>query len=798
MIRSYFQTALRIIKRHVLYSSISIAGLALGMACCFVILVFLSAELSYDDFHREADSIFRVVRKMPDIHGPSTRNPMAPAMKEEFPEIELAVRTWPLPDPYTFRVGEKAFRQKGILFADPGFFRLFTHEVLFGDPIHPLENPSSIVLTRSASRKYFGRKDPVGETLSFDGKFDLIVSAVIQDVPRNSHLQFEAVIPMEKFNAIGGHIYGYDASAYRLTDQWMWGMLHTYLKLRKGSDPRSMEQKFPGFLEKYAPRNKELLDETLYLQPVKDIHLHSRYRSGSDKISDLKFIYGIMAIGLVILAMSCFNYINLTTARFSARRKEIGIRKVMGAQRRQLIEQILAESLVFFLAAYLLSFVLALLLAPVVNSIMGYSISAEDFARYDLPLFLSLIGLLAALLSGAYPALFFASFRPLGMIKKQAFSRGRGRVIRSGFVIFQFSITIGLLIASGLVYQQVRYLKNKDLGYVKEQIVIVPVKDERVRERHETIKQELARLPRITGVSFSAALPSQIRRSTTMDLEIEGNRKVFEMNNARIDEDFLSLYEIEIHQGRNFSREFPSDPETSIILNEKAVKTLNWQDPVGRELTIFGGPRRVIGVVEDFNFQTLHSEIGPLALRAGGEPHVFASVRLSTENIPQTLAGIEKTFLKISPQTPFEYYFLDEYFNNLYRSEESFGRTIGYFTMLAIVISCLGLFGLAYFITEQRTKEIGIRKVLGASVPGIVGMLSWGFAKWAILANGAAWPVAYLVMYQWLQNFAYRIAIGLGTFLLAGALALLIGLLTVSLQTVRAAAAPPADTLRYE
>jgi len=798
VIKSYFQTAIRILRKQKVYSLVSISGLALGMACCFVILVYLYNETSYDAFHNDAESIFRLVRKMPDIHGPSTRNPMAPALKENFPEIELAVRTWPLTDPYTFRVEEKGFQQEGILFADPDFFRLFTCTFLSGDPNNPLESPSSVVLTQTASQKYFGMGNPVGKTLSFDSKFDLVVSAVIQDVPQNTHLQFEAVIPMERLNTIAGHIYGYDASTFRLTDAWEAGMLMTYLKLQKSADPQSLEQKFPGFLKKYAPYNKELLDETLYLQPIKDIHLHSQYRSSVDKISDIKFIYGIMAIGLVILAMSCFNYINLTTARFSARRREIGIRKVVGAHRKQLIGQLLTESAVFFLTAFFLSFVLITLLAPIVNNIFGYNIFSDYFSKYTLLLFMFVIGLFAALLSGTYPALFFSAFHPMNMIKDVGSPKGRGRGIRSSFVIFQFSITICLLISIGLIYQQIRYLKGKDLGYVKEQIVVVSVKDDETRERHETIKQELIRLPGITAVSFSAALPNKIQRSTTMDLVIERDRKVFEMSNTTIDEDFLFLYEIDLLQGRNFSKDFPSDSEDSIILNETAVKTLDLQNPIGKELTIFGMPRTVIGVVQDFNFQTLHTEISPLALRNSGDQYLFTSIRLSTQNISQTLTGIGKVFQKITSQTPFEYFFFEDYFENLYRREENFGRTIGYFTLLAIIISCLGLFGLAFFITEQRTKEIGIRKVLGASVPGIVGMLTKEFARWAILANILSWPLAYLVVHKWLRNFAYRIDIGIEIFVLAGALALVISLFTVSFQSIKAATSHPADTLRCE
>jgi putative ABC transport system permease protein len=792
------QTALRILRKQKVYSFVSISGLALGMACCFVILVYLYYETSYDAFHHDADSIYRLVRRMPDIHGPSTRNPMAPALKENFPDIELAVRTWPLSDPHAFMVNEKKFNQEGILFADPDFFRLFTYDVLYGNANNPLESPSSVVLTRSASQKYFGMGDPVGTILSFNGKYDMVVSAVTQDVPHNSHLQFEIVIPMERFNDIAGYIYGYDASTYRITDAWRAGMLRTYLKLQKNSDPRSLEQKFPGFLKKYAPYNKELLDEELYLQPIKDIHLHSQYRSSMDKINDIKFIYGIIAIGLVILAMSCFNYINLTTARFSARRKEIGIRKVVGAHRKQLIGQLLTESSVFFLAALFLSYVLIILLAPIVNNIFGYNISSHYFNKFFLLFFMFFVGLIAALLSGAYPAFFFSAIHPINMIKDIVPLKSRGRSIRSSFVIFQFSISISLMICTGLIYQQLLYMKGKELGYLKEQIVVVPVKDDEVREKHEVIMQELLRLPGIASVSYSSALPNKIQRSTTLDLDIEGERKVFEMSNTTIDENFLALYEIDIRQGRNFSKEFPSDSTDSVILNESAVKTLNWQNPIGKEFMIFGRMKTVIGVVRDFNFQSLHTEINPLALRISGDQYLFTSIRLSTQNIPQILTGISDIFQKITPQTPFEYFFFDDYFENLYHREENFGRTIGYFALLAIIISCLGLFGLAFFISEQRTKEIGIRKVLGASVLGIVVMLSKEFVKWTILANVLAWPVAYLVVKKWLQNFAYPIDIGVGIFMLSAALALVIALITVSFQSIKAATFHPADTLRYE
>ena len=795
MFRDYCRSAVKIFRRHKLYSGISIGGLAVGMACCFMSLVYLAHEMSFDSFHRDADSIFRIVRKTPDIHGPSTRNPMAPALQENFPEIALAVRTWPLTDPYTFWAGEKRFRQEGILFADPDFFRLFTYEFLFGEPDDALRDPSSVVLTQSASLKYFGSEDPVGRVLSFDGRFDLAVSAVIRDVPQNSHLRFEAVIPMERFNAIAGHIYGFDASSYRLTDAWAAGMFRAYIMLKENSDPRDLEHKFPGFLQKYAPYNEELLQESYYLQPLKEIHLRSRYSSGMDNLSDFRYILGILAIGLLILAMCCFNYINLTTARSMARRMEIGIRKVIGAHRKQLIGQFLTESLVMFLAAFILSLFLLVLLAPICNDIFGYEISSDFFSRHSSLLSMFFIGLAAAVLSGFYPALFFSAFRPLGMMKASGKPSGRG--LRRGLVLLQFAFTICLMIVTGAIWKQVRYLKEKDLGYAQEQILVVSIKDDEARQKSGIIKQELIRLPGVSMISFSAALPARIQRSTTMDLDIEGEQRVFELSNTTIDEDFFPLFEIPILDGRNFSREIPSD-QHAIILNERAVQMFNLQDPVGRELTIFGRPRTVIGVAKDFHFQTLHQEVGPLAMRISGDPYLFASVRLATQNLAGTLASIEDTFHRFVPQDPFEYFFFNEHFQHMYTKEEDFGRAIGYFAILAIVVSCLGLFGLALFITERRTREIGIRKALGSSASGIVWILSQEFARWVILANILAWPAAYLIVRSWLQNFAYRIEVGVIIFVFAGALALAMALLSVGIHSVKAATACPADSLRNE
>lgn len=799
MIKNYLKTALRIIKKHKVYSFISLSGLAIGLACCFTILVYLSDELDYDTFHKNSQSIFRIVRIMPDIHGPSTRNPMAPALKQNFPEIKLAVRTWLLQDSHTFIVKDEAFQQEGILFADPDFFQIFTYKFIRGNPLTPLEDPFSVVLTQTAARKYFGTEDPVGKTISFEGELDLKVAAVIENVPHNSHLQFEVVIPMEGFNTLAGTIYGYDASEYRITDDWKAGMLSTYLKLEENADPTGLEQKLPDFLKKYSLHNMELLDETLYLQPIKDIHLYSRYHSNQDKISDIKFIYVILAIGALILLMSCFNFINLTTARFMARMREIGIRKVIGAQRKQLVWQFLTESFVFSMIAILCSLLLMIAFMPVIDDLLGYGISVRSLIDVSVLPFVILTAICVALINGSYPAILFSSFLPINVIKPEKSPRSHWRGLRLTLIVFQFSLTIFLLIWTGFIYRQVRHMKSKDLGYSKDQIVAVRVKSDEIRKRTETLKNEWSRIPGISGVSFSSALPTNILRSTTMDLDIGGQRKVFEMNYLSVDYDFVNLFDMEIIQGRNYERDFPADLKDSIILNEKAAALLNWENPLGKELRIFGQTREVIGIVKDFNFQPLHFPIAPLAMRlSDGNNYLYASVKISTHTIGQTLIDIEKSIHEFAPDKPFEYFFLDDFFTNLYHREENFGRTVGYFTLFAIIISSMGLFGLAFFLSERRTKEIGVRKVLGASVAGITLMLSKEVIKLAVLSNIIAWPVAYFAVNRWLHNFAYRTHLNMWIFFVSGAAALIIALITISYYSLKAAVADPVKTLRYE
>ncbi len=795
MIAHYLKTAARLLRKQKLHSILNLAGLALGLACGWVVAVHVAEELRFDAFPPDVASLYRVVRVMPDVHGPSTRNPLGPAVAAKFPEVVSACRTWRLPQPVTLRVATVSFRQDGILFADPEFLPMFGYLFAAGDRGNPLGAPFSAVLTRTAARRFFGPDDPVGRVLSFDGAFEIRVTAVLEDVPRATHLPFEVVLPMEALNRIAPYVYGFPASDYRIIDDWRAGMLNTYLRLRPGASPSALEAKLGPFLRTFAPYNKEVLDERLYLQPVRDIHLHSAYRASGERLSSFGALLAAAAIGVVILLMSCFNYVNLATARFRVRLKETGVRRVLGGRRGDLLLQFSAESSISAGLALLMAFGLIAAARPLLQGILGYPLRLSDFTAGGVVAVAAAAAAACALFSAVYPAAFFAAIPPLGILKG---SPVRGRHgFRTGFVLLQFAATIFLTATTGLILAQVRFMKSKDLGYATSQIVVVPVREESLRARPETVRQELLKRPGILAAGFSSALPCDIRQSTTMDLDVGGRRVVFEMSFAAIDPGFLDVYGIDLAAGRGFEAGSASDASGSVILNESAARALGWSDPLGRPLKIFGAERRVVGIVRDFHTQPLRVAIGPTALRPGG-PYTIASVKVAGAGVAGALREIEPVFRSFAPDRPFEYSFFDAAFADLYRSEEVLGRSMGIFSGLAVAISALGLFGLAFFLSERRTKEIGIRKVMGASFGGLAGLLARDFARPAILANVVAVPAAVLAIDRWLRNFAYRAPVRPGIFVAAAALALVLTLATVGWQVVRTARAHPADSLRCE
>jgi putative ABC transport system permease protein len=803
MFRNYLTVAVRNLVRHKVHSFINISGLAIGMACCILILLFVQDELSYDRTHENADRIYRILVEYSTGSGQTgkieaTSGPMAPALLDEYPEVIHAVRIRPGGE-VLVGYGDKRFYEERFCFTEPGIFDVFTFPLIKGDPKTALKEPDSIVITEEIARKYFGDEDPMGKTLRVDNKQDYRITGVLQKVPSNSHFGFDLFASIGSLSGILEHRF----------NNWGSFMLETYLLLPEGYPPAQLEEKFPLFIEKYMGEmiSASGLKFAFYLQPLTRIHLYSNMDYGIGSEGDIRSIYVVSAIAFFILLIACINFTNLSTARSANRAKEVGMRKVVGANRLQLIKQFLGESVLLSFIALLLSVALVELFLPAFNTLSGKELTIGYCDNHLLLFCLFGIALLVGIFSGGYPAFFLSAFQPVEVLKGSPKRGLKSPLLRRILVVFQFVISIILIIATGIVYDQLNYMRNENLGFDREQVVVMPIlRDKSLKERYESIKSELLQHPGILSAAASSQTPGNsfegfsVRREGNTDTA-PNERKV--MPHLFIDYDFIETLGIELATGRNFSKDFATDEKKGFLFNESAVKELGWESPeaaIGKQIEWDGWLKgnTIIGVVKDFHFLSLRHKIGPVAMRIYPEYFNCISVKIRPDNIPATLAFLETIWRKFAPSYPFEYFFLDDHFEKLYKAEHKLGKIFGFFSLLAIFIACLGLFGLASFATEQRTKEIGIRKILGASISGIVLLLSKEFTKLVIVSNLVAWPVAYWAMNRWLQDFAYRIHIGVGTFLLAGVLALVIALLTVSFQAVKAALANPVEALRYE
>ncbi len=808
MWKNHFKIAFRNLGKHKGYSFINIAGLAIGIACCLLIVLLVRDELSFDRFHENKNQIYRVIVQqlgkfyMGTDYLAVTPAPLASALKEEFPEVILATRI-EQSNNVIVSTKNKRFYEDGFLWADNHFLDVFSFPFLRGDQSKALSEPYSLVISEQMAHKYFGDEDPMGKIVALSNRYDFIVTGIMKDVPQNSHLQFDFLAPLITLKSI------------RRQEDYLerWGnySYYTYILLPVDYSPKDLEKKFPAFVEKYTgerlsrmrERDSTVQASRFFLQPLKRIHLYSHINFEIYPNCDIKQIYLLSTLALVILLIACINYMNLGTARSAIRAKEVGMRKVIGAQRRQLIRQFIGESVFFSFIAILLAAVLVEFLLPVFNSLVSKNIRLHFF--HDWEFFIGLIGiaLVVGIISGSYPAFFLSSFQPVTVLKGTIKAEAKGSILRRMLVIFQFAASIVLVISTVMIYSQIEYIKNKKLGFSREQVVVLPVRDRELRENHEPFKQDLIQNPAVIGYTASTWLPNNIRTNQG-DTIWEGMEEGADLQVYLLeaDHDFIDFFEIELVEGRNFSREFPTDSQT-YILNEAARKIFGWEKALGKRFgfrrwtgTEETGP--VIGVVKDFHFLSLHQEIQPLVIRLTEDLAPYLSLKISTENIPRTIGFLNEKWKKFAPNTPFEYFFLDDDFEKMYRSEMRQGKIFMAFTVLAVFIACLGLFGLASFTSEQRTKEIGVRKVLGASVSSIVVLLSKEFSKWVMIASLIAWPVAYYTVSQWLQSFAYRISIGIWIFLLSTLLALFLAMITVSFKAVKAAIANPVEALRYE
>jgi len=796
MFKNYVKIALRNLLKHKGHSFINIIGLAIGMAVCILIMLWVINELGYDRFHEKADRIYRLICDA-NVGGnnlviPISNAPAAPAMVNDYPEI-LAAARFDEAGNTAVQCGSERFLEKEILYTDNAIFEIFDFPIIRGDVDSALARPYSLVITEETASKYFGNDNPIGRTLRFNNEHDYTITAVMENIPANSHLDFDMLASFETL---------YSENPERM-NEWINLTYFTYILLDEGSDPRVMETKFPAFVEKYMGARLNAMGSTIkyLLQPLTDIHLYSDYVYDLPDNGDIAYVYLFAGIAVFVLLIACCNFINLTTARSLVRANEIAVRKTLGADKRSLVKQFLGEAVIYSIFSTLLALVLVELFLPIFNTVSQKQLALNSLQLPWVIIGFAVLAVLVGLLAGGYPALYLSSLRP-GQILKGASVKGRsGARLRQILVIGQFTISIILIIGTLVVRNQINFMKDRDLGFEKEQILILP----EVRESMDIVKTQLESVP---GVLSVAAASEAIGESSSKSVFVpEGftEDQSQMMNYLEIDDNLLSTLGVEIVAGRNFSADIPSDTNNAVIINEMAARTFGWDDPIGKtirdpdpgESGMEWHERTVIGVVRDFHSYSLHYPIEPMYIRPGTDLNVVV-LRVNAFDKDKTLEGLKARWSEIFPTLPFDYYFLDELFESMYEAEIRFGRiTIG-FGLLAILIACLGLFGLASYAAEQRTREIGIRKVLGANISGILQLVTREFILLVLVANIIAWPIAYYAMNKWLQDFAYRIDIGPGLFIISAVIAGVIALLTVSYQALKAARTNPAETLKYE
>ncbi len=799
MFKNHMLIAWRNIKKSKAYSALNILGLAAGMAVFVLIMLYVRNELSYDRYHTNADNIYRVIQEQPgnDYEGSDrfavTPAPLARAMESDFPEVRAAARVDFMTN-VLLDVGDKTFLEDEVHWADPETFEVFSFPLVRGDRTTALRDPFSTLVSERTARRFFGGDDPVGRTIRFrvqDKPFDFRVTGVFRDLPANSHFVMDVVAPFATLASVtpDNDFTQWDSSSY-----------FTYALLRDGADPKAVEGKFPAFLDKYRRDDGGLHHgrKTRYiLQPLTAIHLSPRINFDFAGSGDPRFVLLLATIAVLVLIIACVNYMNLATARSLKRAKEVGLRKVIGAAKGQLVRQFLGDSILLTVLALFLAIGAVLLVLPAFRSFVERQISFNPLRDAALMPALLLLALAVGVAAGSYPAFFVSAFRPAATLKGTGTSRAKGRRLRNGLIVFQFAASIALIICTIGVRSQLRYIQNKDLGFDREQIVALRPRGA-VRKDIQAFRTELLKDPAVLAVSASACLPNSVDSNTNANWPGRPPGVRIPIYYMSADYDYLPLFGLKLADGRNFSREFVSDAKAAYLINESAQKALGWKDPVGRD---FGGKDavgKIVGVLKDFHQHSLHLPIMPLYISLRPDYGRYLSIKIRGGDIPGTLDFIKRTWRRLEPDYPFEYRFFDDMFNETYKAEQRMGTMFSLFAGLAVLIACLGLVGLASFTAERKTKEIGIRKVLGASSSGVIVLLSREFMKWVVVANLIAWPVGYFVMRGWLRNFAYRTSLTAPMFLGAAFAAFAIAAAVISLQTYRAATANPADSIRYE
>ncbi len=802
MLTNYIKIALRNMLKAKGYSAINILGLAVGLACCLLIVLFISDELSYDTHYANGDRLYRVYLNArinnKDFVTVTTNSPLAAAMMKEIPEVETAGRLYS-PGNFTIRYGEKIFNEERMYFADPTMLDIFSVTVRDGD-VKNFDQPNMIILSESMAKKYFSDENPIGKVLRLDGKTDYKVIAVYNDVPGNAHLHFDFLASLT--NREEGK-----------STQWLSNNFSTYTRLKPGASTTSVESKMHEMVMRYGgPELKRYANKTFeqffsqggayayHLQPIRDIHLYSNLENEQEPGGDITYVYIFSGIAIFILLVACVNFMNLATARSAGRAKEVGIRKVLGSERGQLIRLFLIESLVITTLAMIIAVLLAEMALPFFNELSGKSLDIGIATNPLLGIGLALAVLLVGVLAGTYPAFYLTAYQPIAVLKGAIASGVKNSRLRDVLVVFQFCVSIILIAGTIIVYQQLQYVQNRNLGFQKEQILVIH-NVWQMNKQGDAFKQSVLRTPGVASASLTSTLPGHPTGNSAFQIEGDASNEPYLLWQVRTDFDFLKTMGINMSQGRDFSMEHPSD-SSAIIINEAAVRLMNMPQPLGKRLTRFSSPPyEIVGVTQDFNFQSLRNPVRPISIfmnPPGFPAPSFLAVRVKPDHLQETIQSIGQVWNQFQPGEPYVYTFLDEDFGNLYRTEERAGTIVTTFSSLAIFIACLGLLGLAAFATERRTKEIGIRKVLGASEGHIIGMICKEFVLLVTVALVISVPIAYYVMNRWLQDFAYRIDIGADVFILSGVIALTVALLTVSYTAIRAALSNPVNALKYE
>ncbi|MFC1725996.1 ABC transporter permease [candidate division KSB1 bacterium] len=787
MFGNYLKIAFRNIRKQKAYTFINIFGLSVGMAISILILLWVQDELSYDNFHQNINRFYRVVVESQNdnqlVLEAQTPIPLSEQLKLEFPEIVNTSRYFDNQTSVEFKYDNQILKIDRIAAVDPAFFELFSFSLIKGDPKTALNDPFSMLISEEYAKKWFGNEEPIGKILKIaEREKGFTITGVIKDIPHNSHLRFDGLWSFNFIREFGLPF-----------DKWDFSLGHTYVLLQKSSNADEFTKKITNLIKKHDPYSKK----SLFIQPVKEIYLNSNFSFDLAHTGNITYVYLFSLIAIFILLIACINFINLTTAQSLIRAKEIGLRKVAGAKRSDLIIQFFGESILMSIIAIFLAVLIVSIFLPTFNHLVFKQLTLDPFEKRNVLFSLLVVTLFTGIVSGSYPAIFLSSFKPVKVITNSIRSYTGKSNYRQILVVFQFSVSIFLIIATSIVFKQIQYTRTRDLGYKKENLIYF-LNREDFQNNFSSIKEDLLKNPNIISITKTQLLPIKMYQPVKqVNWEKKDPGEEIYMHDIIVSYDYIKTFDMKLISGRAFSKKYDSD-SFNYILNEKAIEAigLTAEEAIGKKFSIHGREGVIIGVVADFHTGSFKHKIDPVVLRLGD--CYFSCIKIKSDNITETLANMEKIWKRFVPDYPLNYYFLDQSLDNLYTSEKRLGKIFGHFTVLAVFISCLGLIGLTSYLSQKKRKEIGIRKVFGAGIISVVYNMSKHYFLLLIIANIIACPIAYYVMSKWLQGFVYRINIDLETFILAGFTVFVISLFTISYQSIKAAVANPVDSLRNE